>query len=103
MSLYLEALNFILETHSLTNQTFSWLCIFSARYLVSLEALPWPWWSHLKGEREGKVGQRGLRQSLLWSASSLVVYVKHACPDSKRTRLDTWLGTHPSVEVYVRT
>ena len=33
---------------------------------------------------------------LLWSASSLVVYMKHARPVSERTRLDTWLGTYPS-------
>ena len=42
--------------------TSSWLCIFLVR--VSQEALPWPLWSHLKGEREGKVGKGGLRQSL---------------------------------------
>ena len=37
-----------------------------------------------------------IRQGLLWSASALVVYMKHARPNSKKTRLDTWLKTYPS-------
>ena len=30
------------------------------------------------------------------SSPALIVYVKHARPDSERTRFDTWLGTNPS-------
>ena len=37
-----------------------------------------------------------LRRSLTLSASTLVVYVKHAHPVSERTSLDSWLGYHPS-------
>ena len=45
-------------------------------------------------EREGKEGKGGWRQgSLPGLPPSLVVYVKHAHPDSEKTRLDTWSGT----------